>query len=277
MGPRLLIVDAFTDSPFAGNAAAVCLLDGPAPEDWMAAVAREMNLSETAFVHREGDHFRLRWFTPAKEVDLCGHATLASAHALWAEGALRPGDAAEFETRSGRLTCRRTPQGIAMDFPANRGSPAPAPPGLWTALGMTPVDIVLRNRMDHLMVVTDEAAVRAMRPDFPALSRLSGVHGFIVTAPSRDPAFDYVCRYFVPAYGIDEDPVTGSIQTMLGPYWCDRLGKSEVRVHQASRRGGAMLVRPDGDRVALTGTAVTTVKGNLAAAPPHIAPVPTMA
>ena len=262
-------VDAFTTAAFAGNPAAVCLLEAPAPEPWMRAVAREMNLSETAFVHREGGHFRLRWFTPAKEVVLCGHATLASAHVLWTEGWLRQDEEASFETLSGRLTCRREGDAIAMDFPANPGSPAAAPEGLWEALGIAPCP-VLRNHLDYLMVVTDEATVRSIRPDFAALARMGDVHGFVVTAPAKDSAFDYVCRYFVPAFGIDEDPVTGSIQTMLGPYWCDRLGKREVRAYQASARGGSMRVRLAGARVVLTGNAVTTVKGTLAVAPPAL-------
>ncbi|MES2153785.1 MAG: PhzF family phenazine biosynthesis protein [bacterium] len=268
---RTFIVDAFADKPFSGNPAAVCLLDGPAPEEWMKAVAREMNLSETAFVHREAGTgsapvFRLRWFTPAKEVVLCGHATLASAHVLWESGTLAPTQAAEFETLSGRLTCKREGDGIAMDFPANPGQTAPAPDGLWKALGIKPAP-VLRNHLDYLMVVTDEAAVRSIKPDFAALAKLSDVHGFILTAPAGDGVHDYVCRYFVPAFGIDEDPVTGSIQTMLGPYWCERLGKKQVRSWQASARGGGMTVRPAGKRVMLIGRAVTTLRADLLAGP----------
>jgi PhzF family phenazine biosynthesis protein len=266
--PPIHVVDAFTDRPFSGNPAAVCLLEGPAPEGWMKAVAREMNLSETAFVHRDGEQYRLRWFTPAKEVVLCGHATLASAHVLWQEGILADAEPARFETLSGRLTCRREPAGIAMDFPANPATPAPAPAGLWEAMGMEPCP-VLRNRLDYLLLVTDAATVRHVAPDFKALARLSDVHGFVVTAPSDDPAHDYLCRYFVPSFGIDEDPVTGSIQTALGPYWAGRLGKREMRSHQASARGGSMRVRPQADRVVLVGNAMTTLTGRLTeAAPP---------
>lgn len=260
----ILTVDAFTDRPFAGNPAAVCLLDGPAPETWMRQVAREMNLSETAFVHPAGNTWALRWFTPTKEVDLCGHATLASAHALWETGLLPDGEPARFDTRSGRLACRRDASGrIAMDFPANPPEPAAAPAGLWEALRMPPTT-VLQNRLDHVLVVTDEAAVRAARPDFQALARVSDVHGFVVTAPGSDGA-DYVCRYFVPAYGIDEDPVTGSIQTALGPYWATRLGKQTLLGRQVSARGGTFWVEPTGDRVEIAGHAVTTVRGELAA------------
>lgn len=268
--PRIFHVDAFTETPFSGNPAAVCLLDGPASEEWMKAVAREMNLSETAFVHREGDHYRLRWFTPAKEVVLCGHATLASAHILWETGLLAPDRAAEFETLSGRLVCKRDGARIAMDFPSNPGAPAEAPPGLWQALGIQPVP-VYRNQLDYLLIVTDEPTVRLVSPDFGALVKLSDVHGFIITAPATAPLYDYVCRYFVPSFGINEDPVTGSIQTMLGPFWAERLGKAEVRAWQASARGGGMTVRPAGDRVILMGNAVTTARGELMQAP---APAP---
>jgi PhzF family phenazine biosynthesis protein len=279
--PRIFHVDAFTETPFSGNPAAVCLLDGPAPEEWMKAVAREMNLSETAFVHAEGDpsgpvRYRLRWFTPAKEVVLCGHATLASAHILWETGLLAPGLAAEFETLSGRLVCQRNGAQIAMDFPANPGAPSDTPRGLWEALGVKPCP-VYRNHLDYLLILTDEASVRAASPDFVALAKLSDVHGFILTAPSADPRYDYVCRYFVPAFGINEDPVTGSIQTMLGPFWTSRLGKKEVWAWQASARGGGMTVRPAGDRVILVGNAVTTARGELVhdPAPPAGAPSPS--
>ena len=262
----LFHVDAFTDRPFAGNPAAVVLLpDGPWPaEPWMQDVGAEMNLSETAFVKPEGAGFGLRWFTPAKEVELCGHATLASAHVLWQEGVLKPDQPASFATRSGTLTCRRGKDGIALDFPDESASPCAAPAGLFEALGTTPVPL-LRNRMDYLLAFPDEAAVRALRPLAKAPALQDPVRGFIATAPSSDPAFDYVCRYFAPAYGIDEDPVTGSIQCALGPYWSKRLGKKELRGRQVSRRGGAFTVRPDGARVHITGQAVTTARGELVA------------
>jgi PhzF family phenazine biosynthesis protein len=265
----LFHVDAFADRPFAGNPAAVCLLpegDWP-PEAWMQDVGAEMNLSETAFVRPDGKGgFGLRWFTPAKEVELCGHATLASAHVLWEEGVLAPGQAATFATLGGTLVCRRGEDGITLDFPDQSAQPCEAPAGLFEAFGTAPVP-VLRNRMDYVLVLPDEAAVRGLRPLAKAPALQDPVRGFVVTAPSSDPAFDYVCRYFAPAYGIDEDPVTGSIQCALGPYWARRLGKAELRGHQVSRRRGVFRVRADGGRVHITGRAVTTARGELVARP----------
>jgi predicted PhzF superfamily epimerase YddE/YHI9 len=265
----LFHVDAFTDRPFAGNPAAVALLPEGAwpPEAWMQDVGAEMNLSETAFVKPDGKGaFGLRWFTPAKEVELCGHATLASAHVLWEQGILGPGQPASFQTLSGTLTCRRGDGGIALDFPDGSAAPCDAPPGLFEAFGVKPVPL-LRNRMDYLLVFPDEAAVRALRPLSRAPALQDPVRGFIATAPSSDPAYDYVCRYFAPAYGIDEDPVTGSIQCALGPYWAKRLGKAELVGRQVSRRGGVFRVRPEGKRVRITGQAVTTARGELVALP----------
>lgn len=261
-------VDAFTDAAFSGNAAAVALLpEGAWPADsWMQAMGSEMNLSETAFVKPDGKGaFGLRWFTPTKEVELCGHATLASAHVLWEERVLKPEQAASFATCSGTLTCRRGKDGITLDFPDESAQPCPAPRGLFEAFGTKEVP-VLRNRMDYLLVFPDEAAVRALSPLAKAPALQDPVRGFIATAPSSDPAFDYVCRYFAPAYGIDEDPATGSIQCALGPYWAKRLGKKELAARQASRRGGSFRVRPDGARVHITGQAVTTARGELAPA-----------
>jgi predicted PhzF superfamily epimerase YddE/YHI9 len=265
----LFHVDAFTDRPFAGNPAAVALLpEGPWPaESWMQDVGAEMNLSETAFVKPGGKGaFDLRWFTPAKEVELCGHATLASAHVLWQEGVLKPDQPAAFATCSGTLTCRRGKDGITLDFPDQSASSCTAPAGLFEAFGAKP-SALLRNRMDYMLVFPDEAAVRALRPLSRAPALQDPVRGFIATAPSSDPAFDYVCRYFAPAYGIDEDPVTGSIQCALGPHWSERLGKAELRGRQVSRRGGVFKIRPDGKRVHITGQAVTTARGELVAAP----------
>lgn len=264
----LFHVDAFTDRPFAGNPAAVALLPPGAwpPDAWMQDVGTEMNLSETAFVKPDGKGgFGLRWFTPAKEVDLCGHATLASAHVLWQEGALRPDQPASFTTLSGALSCKRDADGsITLDFPREAASPCDAPPGLFEAFGTAPVPL-FRNRLDYMLVFPAEAAVRALRPLAREPVLQDPVRGFIATAPSSDPAFDYVCRYFAPAYGIDEDPVTGSIQCALGPYWAQRLGKAELRGRQVSRRGGVFRVRPDGGRVHIGGQAVTTARGELVA------------
>ena len=267
MGFPLFHVDAFTETPFGGNPAAVVLLPpGPWPDArWMQDVGMEMNLSETAFVKPDGNSgFGLRWFTPSAEVDLCGHATLASAHVLWQEGLLKEGDAARFATKSGQLVCRRDGGRIAMEFPDESAAPCDAPPGLFAAFGVKPVP-VLRNRLDYMLVLPDEAAVRALKPLPKAPALQDPVRGFIVTSRSADPTFDYVCRYFAPTYGIDEDPVTGSIQCALGPYWAKELGKGDLRGRQVSRRGGTFMVRPAGDRVHISGTAVTTAKGELVA------------
>lgn len=224
-----------------------------------------MNLSETAFVKPDGKGgFGLRWFTPTKEVDLCGHATLASSHVLWQEGLLKAGDEAHFMTLSGKLVCKRDGDRIAMEFPDESAQPCDAPPGLFDALGIKAVPI-LRNRLDYLLVLPDEAAVRALKPLAKAPALQDPVRGFIVTAPSSDLAFDYVCRYFAPAYGIDEDPVTGSIQCALGPYWSKELGKKELRGRQVSKRGGIFTVRPAAKRVHILGQAVMTAKGQLLA------------
>lgn len=267
MGSPLFHVDAFTDRAFGGNPAAVVLLEpGQWPDEgWMQAVGTEMNLSETAFVKPDGaGSFGLRWFTPAAEVDLCGHATLASAHVLWEGRRLRPDEPARFTTKSGELVCRRDGGRIAMEFPDESAAPCDAPPGLFDAFGIRPVP-VLRNRLDYLLVLPDESAVRALKPLARAPALQDPVRGFIATAPSSDPAFDYVCRYFAPAYGIDEDPVTGSIQCALGPYWAARLGKGQLRGRQVSRRGGTFVVRPAGTRVHIAGQAVTTARGELVA------------
>jgi PhzF family phenazine biosynthesis protein len=265
-GHPLFHVDAFTDKPFAGNPAAVCLLPaGRWPADaWMQSVGAEMNLSETAFVKPAGGPFDLRWFTPTKEVDLCGHATLAASHVLWEEGVLKATQEAAFETRSGRLTCRRDGASITMDFPAEPAQPCPAPQGLLGALGVGTVAI-LRSRLDYLAVLPNPATLRAAKPLTKAPELQDQVRGFILTAPGDRPGIDYICRYFAPAFGIEEDPVTGSIQCTLGPYWAERLGKSDLTMWQASRRGGTMRVRPQGNRVLLTGQALTTARGHLVA------------
>ena len=263
MPQTIVQVDAFTDRPFAGNPAAVCVLPGPADEGWMQAVAREMNLAETAFLYRRpaGDGFALRWFTPTTEVDLCGHATLASARVLWDEGHLPPGETARFHTRSGLLTAERRGAWIELDFPAEPPDAADAPPGLAAALGATP-QYVGRNRFDYLVEVESAAAVRALRPDFTAL-RSVPTRGVIVTAPSDDPAFDFVSRFFAPRAGIDEDPVTGSAHCCLGPFWGARLGKEPLTGYQASARGGVVRVRLAGARVLLGGQTVTVLRGEL--------------
>ena len=254
-------VDAFTRRPFAGNPAAVCILPGPAEETWMRAVAREMNLAETAFLYPQEDGYHLRWFTPAVEVDLCGHATLASAHILWEEGHLPPDAQARFHTRSGLLTALRRGDWIELDFPARREAPAPAPHGLAEALGAHLV-YVGKNVYDYLVEVDSEETLRGLAPDHSALRRLP-VRGIIVTSRAAAPQYDFVSRFFAPGSGIDEDPVTGSAHCCLGPFWGTRLGKTELIGYQASARGGVVRVRVEGERVVLGGQAVTVLRGEL--------------
>jgi PhzF family phenazine biosynthesis protein len=255
-------VDAFADRPYAGNPAAVCVMHGPADEGWMRNVAAEMNLSETAFLHPHADGWSLRWFTPAVEVDLCGHATLASAHVLWTEGHLPPDAEARFHTRSGLLTCRRQGDWITMDFPAKPEQAAEAPEGLERALGVTP-KYVGRSQFDLLVEVDSEATVRALKPDFGLLASVEA-RGVIVTARANADGIDFVSRFFAPRVGVNEDPVTGSAHCVLAPFWAARLGRQEMVGFQASRRGGVVRVRAAGDRVELAGQAVTVLRGELA-------------
>lgn len=255
-------VDAFTSEPFGGNPAAVCVLPAPADAVWMQRVAREMNLSETAFlVRREDGEFDLRWFTPAVEVDLCGHATLASAHVLWEESRLPPDAPAVFHTRSGRLSATLHGEWIEMDFPAEPDEPAPAPNGLAGALGAEPI-YVGRNRFDYLVEVGMQATVERLAPDFSRLRQID-IRGIIVTARADLKGFEFVSRFFAPSTGVDEDPVTGSSHCCLGPYWQRRLGRDTFTAWQASARGGLVKVTVHGDRVTLSGQAVTVLRGEL--------------
>ncbi len=254
-------VDAFADQPFRGNPAAVCLLTEPMAAEWMQAVAAEMNLSETAFLQREDAGFRLRWFTPAVEVDLCGHATLASAHVLWEAGHLWPQEAAQFYTKSGLLTARRVEGDIELNFPAVQAEVVDAPAELLAALGVTP-RYVGRNKFDYIIEAASADEVRALQPDH-ALLRTLPVRGVMVTAPGDDGQYDFVSRFFAPGSGIDEDPVTGSAHCCLTPYWARKLGKEEMTAYQASPRGGVVRVILQGDRVLLRGQAVTVMRGVL--------------
>jgi PhzF family phenazine biosynthesis protein len=258
MGQKLVQVDAFTDRPFAGNPAAVCVLDAPADAEWMQRVALEMNLSETAFLVRRDDGFDLRWFTPAAEVELCGHATLASAHVLWEDGHLAAGETARFFTASGTLTAEQRDDWIELDFPAEPAEPCPLPAGLEAALGAEPT-WVGHNRFDYLVELATEAEVRSLAPDVAALERIDA-RGFVVTSPATTAPFDFVSRFFAPHVGIAEDPVTGSAHCCLGPYWADKLGKRELVGYQASKRGGVVRVRPEGERVKLLGQAVIVMR-----------------
>jgi predicted PhzF superfamily epimerase YddE/YHI9 len=256
-------VDSFTPTPFAGNPAGVCILPAPKSDDWMQSIAREMNLSETAFLGEEKEGWRLRWFTPAIEVDLCGHATLASAHILWEVGLLEAGSAARFFTRSGELTARRAGDWIELDFPADPELPQREDPGLAEALGARLVNLV-NGKFDFLAEVESAAVVKNLKPDMEKLGRLPG-RGVIVTARAEPgSAYDFVSRFFGPAVGIPEDPVTGSAHCALAPYWEKRLGKSQMVGYQCSARGGVVRVRVAGARVLLGGQAVTVAVGEVA-------------
>ena len=254
-------VDAFASHAFAGNPAAVCLLPAARDAAWMQSVAREMNLSETAFLVRRDGGFDLRWFTPAIEVDLCGHATLASAHVLWESGALEAAAMARFHTRSGLLTAERRGDWIEMVFPATPDVAADPPEGFAEALGAKPVYFG-RSRFDALVELASEDEVRAVSPDFGRLGTLP-VRGVMVTSRSATPARDFVSRFFAPAAGVLEDPVTGSAHCCLAPYWSQKLGKRELVAHQLSPRGGELRLRAEGDRVVIAGQAVTVLRGDL--------------
>ncbi len=262
MKQSIVQVDAFADRAFAGNPAAVCVLDGPRSAAWMQNVAMEMNLSETAFLYAEDGAYRLRWFTPATEVDLCGHATLASAHVLWEDGHLPPDVGADFNTRSGRLSARRQADWITLDFPAKPCEAAEAPAGLLEGLGVSRVRNVARNVFDYLVEVDTAETVRSLRPNFSALEGVS-MRGVIVTAPADDGDVDFVSRFFAPGAGVNEDPVTGSAHCALGPYWGERLAKTTLLGFQASRRGGLVRVELQGDRVLLSGRAITVLRAEL--------------
>jgi PhzF family phenazine biosynthesis protein len=272
-------VDAFADRAFAGNPAAVCLLEEPRDERWMQQVAQELNLSETAFVIcgarlRTGADanpevraatapiFPLRWFTPLVEVDLCGHATLATAHVLWETGRLAGDAAARFLTRSGELTAGRRDGWVELDLPATACAPATLSPAHLAALGIAAPRFVGQAGPRHVIEVESETLVRELKPDFHALRPLPG-RGIAVTARSDGRPYDFVSRYFAPWVGVNEDPVTGSVHCALATYWAARLGKQEMLACQASPRGGEIRVRLDGDRVRLGGKAVTVAAGTL--------------
>ena len=266
MSIPIYTVDAFTDRAFAGNPAAVCLLEAARDESWMQSIASEMNLSETAFlVPHDGDGFDLRWFTPAVEVSLCGHATLASAHVLWESGTLDANDVARFHTQSGVLTAVRDRDTIELDLPAKQVLETDAPPGLIEALDVRPV-FVGRNALDYLVEVARESEVRNASPDLARLSRLEARGVILTSRPSRsgpNTGYDFVSRFFAPGAGVDEDPVTGSAHCALAPHWAAKLERTEMIGRQLSARGGTVHVRLEGDRVKLGGHAVTVMKGVL--------------
>ncbi len=265
MSQRISQVDAFTDRPFAGNPAGVYVLERPADPRWMQDVAAEMNLSETAFVVpiEGGSRFQLRWFTPNTEVDLCGHATLATAHVLWEEGHLAADQRAWFETRSGRLSASLGPDGIELDFPREAITSEIHSADEWATLRAAipaPILFAGRNRFDVLVELADEETLVSLRPDFRKVAELE-CRGVIVTSRSSDPAFDFASRFFAPRLAVDEDPVCGSAHCCLGPYWANKLGKGELVGHQRSRRGGVVRVRMASERVFLIGRAVTVLRG----------------
>jgi PhzF family phenazine biosynthesis protein len=254
-------VDSFTDTPFTGNPAGVCLLSSMMEDTWMQKVAAEMNLSETAFLLPQVDGYLLRWFTPLVEVDLCGHATLASAHILWETDALDPSSTVRFHTRSGLLTCHRRANWIEMDFPSTPATTVAPPVGLDRALG-APIISVSASKFDYLVELDSDPLVRGINPDFSTLLHFP-VRGVIVTSLSADPAYDFISRFFAPAVGINEDPVTGSAHSCLAPFWSNRLGKTELIAYQASARGGILRLRLAGERVIISGQAVTVISGDL--------------
>jgi PhzF family phenazine biosynthesis protein len=254
-------VDAFTNRPFAGNPAAVCWLEEEADPQWMQSVAAEMNLSETAFVRRLANDLELRWFTPTVEVDLCGHATLATSHALLSAKLVDADQPLRFYTRSGVLTCRRVGEFLELDFPATPPQAAEIPQLLIDGLGVKPIHFAT-SRFYSLAVVESAHIVRSVRPDFHKLGQLPTL-GIIITAASNDPQYDFISRFFAPALGVNEDPVCGSAHCCLTPYWGTRLGKTELMAYQASARGGVLKLRWNNDRVILGGQAVTVWQGEL--------------
>jgi PhzF family phenazine biosynthesis protein len=266
MSQTIVQVDAFTDMPFLGNPAAVCMTPGPVDAGWMSRLAREMNLSETAFLHPVEEGFSLRWLTPTVEVNLCGHATLAAAHLLWEDGVIAADAPALFQTRSGVLTATRSSDGwITLDFPSQPVIRAAIPAEVETLAAVLGVPIVSAwmNASDMLVELDSEATLRRLRPDFARLKRFA-VRGIIATARASTPGFDFVSRFFAPAVGIEEDPVTGSAHCCLGPFWAERFDRTTFVAHQASERGGTIRVEVAGPRVRLGGQAVTILRATLA-------------
>ncbi|GAC1468708.1 MAG: PhzF family phenazine biosynthesis protein [Ktedonobacteraceae bacterium] len=261
MAQTIIQVDAFSNKPFAGNPAAVCILQETRDEQWMQQVAQEMNLAETAFLVAHEDGYNLRWFTPLIEVDLCGHATLASAHVLWETGQLAVGTQARFYTRSGLLTAEQQGTWIELNFLAKPEQEVVEPAHLLQALGV-PAQFIGKNEFDYLVEVDSEEVVRNLRPNFSLLKTIP-TRGIIVTSRASTEGYDFVSRFFAPQVGVDEDPVTGSAHSCLAPYWSKKLGKHALIGYQASVRGGVVRVRLDGERVLIGGQAVTVLRGEL--------------
>ena len=261
MSLTITTVDAFTNTMFSGNPAAVTVLPEPRPEAWMQSLAMEMNLAETAFLSKQEDgSYGLRWFTPAVEVDLCGHATIAAAHVLWQTGALDEGEVARFYTRSGLLTAAKRGDWVELDFPATPVTGCEAPAGLLESLRITPA-FVGRSKFDYFLEVS-EADLRSVTPDYGLMGRVAA-RGVIITSTSADTAYDFRSRFFAPASGINEDPVTGSAHCALAPYWEAKVGKTTMVAHQSSPRGGTVKVEVKGERVLISGQAVTVLTAQL--------------
>lgn len=258
---QLILVDAFAHGPFTGNPAAVCLPDREVSDEWMQNLAMEMNQAETAFVQSIDGGFSLRWFTPAVEVDLCGHATLAAAHVLWETGVLKPSETARFSTKSGWLTAALHDGRITLNFPSEPPQETGEAENFAEMLGQTVVWSG-RNRMDRIALLVSESAVREAKPDLARISEVDA-RGLIVTAPTMSDDVDFVSRFFAPQSGVPEDSVTGSAHCCLAPFWAERLGKREMVGYQASRRGGYVGVSVLGDRVALSGNATTALVGDV--------------
>lgn len=259
---NIYTVDAFTGEPFGGNPAGVCVLDSPKDDKWMQRVAAEMNLSETAFLLKSSDGFMLRWFTPRAEVDLCGHATLASAHLLWEEGITNEPEII-FHTKRSLLKARKHGLWIEMDFPAEPDEETKAPELLREALGV-PLKYIGKNRIDYIVEVDDEQTVKDLQPDINMMKNIT-TRGVLVTAKADDEDTDFVSRCFFPAIGISEDPVTGSAHCCLGPYWAKKLDKTQLNARQVSERGGELRLKVLGERILIYGQAVTVIKGELLA------------
>ena len=256
-------VDAFAERPFTGNPACVCLMQAEMPDDWMQNLAAEMNLSETAFVWKRNDQFKIRWFTPAAEVDLCGHATLAASHVLWEAGWSSKDTDVVFDSKSGHLSASRKGKLIVLDFPANPPTEVEAPAGLLQSLGVeNKVIYIGSDDTDFIIEVDSEFTVRSLTPDFARLKHTTA-RGIIVTSQSDSQQYDFVSRFFGPAVGIDEDPVTGSAHTTMAPYWSRKLGRTEMKAFQASERGGSICIKIRENRVLLGGMATTIFRGEL--------------
>ena len=263
MGISIACVDAFTERAFAGNPAAVCVMDGPKDAVWMQQVAAEMNLAETAFVVAEPGGFGLRWFTPTIEMDLCGHATLAAAHTLWTDRVVPESESIQFSSRSGVLRASRRGSLIELDFPSEPATQAPEPPGLREAVGV-PLLWLGRNRMDYIVEIAEAQQLRSLAPDLEAIEQLDA-RGLIVTCKGDGTEYDFLSRFFAPQAGIPEDPVTGSAHCCLAPFWAARLKRQELVGFQASPRGGVVRVRMGDSRVYLGGHAVTVYRGTFLA------------